>query len=242
MQKSKHQLVPALAAFMGAAAGFALRRWQLSAAFDQNGRAAAGHISSLLLALICAAVTVTLALFARRLAERSGYEETFSSGAPECAVSLAAAALFLVESALSLLENHAGIARLTGALGIVSGFCIAIVSIQRYQGKVPGLAVHAVPCLYIAFRLVFAFKAWSVDPVVQDYCYRLFASIAAMLSTYHLCGFTMERGQRRLSAFWCLAGVVFSAVAFADAGLVSRLQFAAAGLWCAANGWQLLEN
>lgn len=242
MQKSKHQLVPALIAFVGAAAGFALRRWQLAAAFDQNGRAAPGHLSSLLLALVCAAVTLALVFFAHRLAERSGYEETFSSGAPEFAVSLAAAALFLVEGGLSLLEKDAGIVRLTGALGVISGFCIAIISIQRYQGRVPSLAVHAVPCLYIAFRLVFSFKAWSVDPVVQDYCYRLFASIAAMLATYHLCGFTMERGQRRLSAFWCLAGVVFSSVAFADAGLVPRLQFAAAGLWCASNGWQLLED
>jgi len=242
MEQSSHRLAPALIAAAGAIAGFVLRRWQLRAAFDAAGQAVPGHGSSLLLALVCAAAVLLLALLSTRLEPRGGYEESFSSGAPELALSALAALAMLLSCALSLLGRPAGLWLVMGFLGLLAGFCIALSAAQRYRGTVPPLALHILPCVYLAARLIFMFKSWSVDPVVQDYCYELFASISAMLATYHLGGFCLGRGQRRMCAFWCLTGTVFSAVALAGAGLEARLLFAACGLWCAVNGWQLLED
>ncbi len=242
MNETSHRLAPALTAAAGAAAGFALRRWQLRTAFDALGQAEPGHLSSLLLALLCAAATVALAVLSARLTPREGYEETFSSGAPELAVSVAAALSLLASNALLLRAGPTRLWFAIDALGLLAGLCIALSAAQRYRGTVPPLPVHLLPCLYFTLRPVFTFRSWSMDPIVQDYCYKLFASIAVMLATYHLGGFCLGKGRRRLSAFWCLTGTVFSAVALADAGLEMRLLFASSGLWCAVNAWQLLED
>jgi len=242
MKQSSHRLAPALVTAVGAIAGFVLRRWQLQTAFNAAGQAMPGHSSSLFLAVACAAATVLLALLSIRLEPRGGYEETFSSGTPELVFSAAAALAMLLCNALSLFNRPSGLWFAMGFFGLLAGFCIALSAAQRYRGTVPPLALHILPCAYLTLRLIFTFKSWSVDPVVQDYCYDLFASIAAMLATYHLGGFCLDRGQRRLCAFWCLTGTVFAAVALAGAALEARLLFAATGLWCAVNGWQLLED
>ena len=35
-------------------------------------------------------------------------------------------------------------------------------------------------------KLILDFKRWSVDPAVLDYCFALFAAIAAMCAVFHL--------------------------------------------------------
>lgn len=234
--------MPALAVLTGALLGFVLRCWQLSQGVDITGRLRAGHPSGIFLAAFCAVAVVLLVLLSRQLEARSVYTEAFSSDVPALAVSAAAAVLLVFSAALSLMASPRGLQLLIGALGLAAGLCIAVTAAQRFRGAAPSLAVHMLPCVYLTVRLIFTFRRWSVDPVVQDYCYDLFASIAAMCATYHLGGFCLDRGQRRLSAFWCLAGVVFSAVALTGPGASQRLFYGAMLLWCAANGWQLLEN
>lgn len=242
MKKNIRQIVPALAVLAAALLGFALRCWQLGPGLDITGRLKAGHPSGTVLGVFCAVVAVVLVFLSRRLETKGAYTEAFSSGAAVMAVSAAAAILLVFSAALSLITGHTGLQLLIGALGLLSGLCIAVTAAQRFRGVVPPLAMHIIPCVYLAARLIFIFKRWSVDPVVQDYCYSLFASIAAMCAVYHLGGFCLNQGQRRRSVFWCLAGVVFSAVALPGPGTAQRLFYGAMLLWCAANAWQLLED
>lgn len=242
MGKSTHRIIPALAALAGAAVGIVLRLWQLTRGSDIVGRIRIDHPSGIVLAVFAALAAAAIALLSRRLEPRSGYEESFSSGVPELAVSAAAALLLVFSSALSLMTQSGGIQKIIGTLGILAGLCIGVTAAQRFRGVVPPLSMHALPCVYLAFRLIFAFKRWSVDPVVQDYCYELFASIAAMCAAYHLGEFCLGRGRRRLTVFWCLAGVVFSAIALTTKDSASKLLYGAMLLWCAINAWQLLED
>lgn len=242
MKKSTHQLAPMLAALAGALLGFVLRCWQLSRGADITGRLRPGHPSGIVLGVFCAVIALALALLSRRLKPRSGYVETFSSSPLMMAVSAIPAVMLAFGALLTMMAERNGTQFFIGALGVLAGLCIAVTAAQRFRGVVPPLAMHVLPCVYLAARLIVIFKRWSVDPVVQDYCYNLFASIATMCAAYHLGGFCLDRGQRRMSAFWCLTGVVFSAIALTAPGMPQRLFYGAMLLWCAANGWQLLED
>lgn len=242
MKRTIRQTLSALAVLAAALLGFALRCWQLGPGRDIVGRLKAGHPSGTVLAVFCALAVVALAVLSRQLKAKEIYTDAFSSGAPEMAVSAAAAVLLVFSAALSLMTERSWVQIFIGALGLLSGLCIAVTAAQRFRGVVPPLAMHIIPCVYLAARLIVIFKRWSVDPVVQDYCYNLFASISTMCAVYHLGGFCLNQGQRRLSAFWCLAGVVFSAVALPGPGNAQRLFYGAMLLWCGANAWQLLED
>lgn len=242
MKKNIRRTMPALTVLAAALLGFMLRCWQLGPGLDITGRLKAGHPSGIVLGIYCAAAAIALAFLSRRLGKKEVYTEAFSSGAPEMAVSATAAVLLVFSAALSLMTERTGVQLFIGALGLLSGLCIAVTAAQRFRGVVPPLAMHIVPCVYLAARLIIIFKRWSVDPVVQDYCYNLFASISTMCAVYHLGGFCLNQGQRRLSVFWCLAGFVFSAIALPGPGTANRLFYGAMLLWCAANGWQLLED
>lgn len=242
MKKNIRRTMPALVVLAAALLGSLLRCWQLGPGLDITGRLKAGHPSGIVLGIYCAVAAIGLVFLSRRLEKKEVYTDAFSSGAPEMAVSATAAVLLVFSAALSLMTERTGVQLLIGALGLLSGLCIAVTAAQRFRGVVPPLAMHIVPCVYLAARLIVIFKRWSVDPVVQDYCYNLFASISTMCAVYHLGGFCLDQGQRRLSVFWCLAGVVFSAVALPGPGTANRLFYGAMLLWCAVNAWQLLED
>ncbi len=225
----------------GAAAGFLLRRWQLGSAYDEAGLMVSGQASTWVLGIACALLTVFLIGICRRLEPRCTYLESFSSGKPEMAVSLTAAALLLAGNALALSAAPRGAGLAVSFFGILSALCMAATAVQRFRGVVPSAVLHIAPCLYLVIKLIVDFKRWSVDPAVLDYCYELFAAIAAMCAVYHLGGFCFDKGRRRISAFWCMACLVFSAVSLADGGLSHGLLIGGLGLWAAVNGWQLFE-
>lgn len=242
MTAKTNRLTILLPFLVGAVAGAAVRRWQLGSAFDSDGLVISGQPSTWVLGILCAVLTVLALILARRLPKRSGYEESFSSETPEMIVSLAAAALLLAGCALELVAAPDGINLLVQFLGIASALCIGVVARQRYMGVVPKAAFHMLPCLYLVVRLIVDFKRWSVDPAVLDYCYALFASIAAMCAVFHLGGFCFSQGRRRTTVFWCLLCIVFSAVTLVDGGASHMLLAGGLGLWTGVNGWELLED
>lgn len=221
---------------IGAAAGAAVRRWQLSSAFDSDGLVISGSPSTWVLGILCALLALLALILARRLTPRGGYVESFSSGTPEMLLSLAAAVLLLAGCAWDLVAEPRGVNVLVQFLGIASALCIGVVARQRYLGVVPKAALHMLPCLYLVVRLIVDFKQWSVDPAVLDYCYTLFASITAMCAVFHLGGFCFSQGRRRTCVFWCFLCVVFSAVSLADGGVSHMLLTGGMGLWAGVNG------
>ena len=225
----------------GAAVGFVLRRWQLRTAYDSSGLVISGSLSTWVLGIFSLLITLFFLWTARRLPRKTEYSAAFPTGRAELAVSLAAAALLLAGCVCSLMSDLSGFNLAVQFLGILSAFCILATAVLRFRGSVPAPLIHMTPCIYLVVRLIVDFKRWSADPAILDYCYELFAAIAAMCAVYHLGGFCFGRGQRRLGVFWCMACVVFSAVALADGGLTRSLLLCGLGLWAGVNGWQLLE-
>ena len=242
MNESTNRRLVLILTLAGAIAGFFLRRWQLQSAFDEAGLVLRGSAATWALGTLCLVCVVALVLFSRGLARKGGYEESFSSGMPEMLISVAAAAMLLAGSALEVAGGVRGLDLAVHFLGVCSALCILVTAIRRYRGVVPPTAVHILPCLYLVLKLIVDFKQWSVDPAVLDYCYELFAAIAAMCAVYHLGGFCFGKGGRRISVFWCLTCLVFSTISLADGGLTHSLLIGGMGLWAAVNGWQLLED
>lgn len=241
--RAKTNRLPILAlTLLGAAAGLILRRWQLQSAFDEAGLILSGSAATWVLGIFCVLITAVLALTAAQLFRRGTYMESFSSGQMEMVISVCAAALILAGCAMALLAQPSGGNLMLNFLGILSALCIGATAMQRYHGTVPSIALHLVPCLYLVIKLIVDFKQWSVDPAVLDYCYHLFAAISTMCAVFHLGGFCFGRGRRRITTFWCLTSLVFSAIALADGGLSRCLLLGGMGLWTGINGWQLLED
>jgi hypothetical protein len=226
----------------GSAAGFLLRRYMLLRAYGSDGQMIRGSASIWILGAFCALAVLVLALLAHRLAQRADYESVFSSSGLCLAVSIAAGALTAAGGAAGVLSSPTVLNMALGFLAVAAGICFVAIGAGRFRGAAAGPGVHLLPVVYLVFKLIVDFKHWSIDPAVPDYCFSLFAAIAALFAVYGIAGFCFGKGRRRSAAFWCLAASVLTAVSLADGGAQNLLSGGGMWLWTAANAWQLLED
>ena len=128
------------------------------------------------------------------------------------------------------------------------------VALLRYRRETPSAILFMVPALFYVIDLIINFRNWSRDPLIMDYCFDLFALISVMCATFHLGGFSFEKGKRRLTVFYCICGVIFSAISAAgpvtemvkgisEDGQISQLLMCVGnGLWMAVSLWLLMEE
>ena len=238
MQANNKRIPIIIGTAAASAVCFLLRSWQLN-----FGRPIPhGLAASWILCIFCALLVLALVLYARRLPKQEEYVEAFSSGLPELLISAGSSVLILFSGILQLREPLDGFEKIIPFFCIVSALCMTAIAVLRYRGTVPSVALHVIPCLYLVVRLILNFKRWSVDPAVLDYCFELFASITAMCAIYQLGLFCYNKGHRRSASFWCLSGVIFSAVSLAGGNAEAVLLYAGICLWCGINAWQLLED
>lgn len=148
------------------------------------------------------------------------------------------AALFLVIGAvLQLLQKNwtGGISGLAGAV------CMALICVCTVSRKAPSLMLYLILTASLILRLIPDFRRWSVDPVLTDYCFRLFAQICVMAATLHVGSFVLKEGKRRLTAGLCICGVVFCVMAAADGGLAEALVYLGYAVFLFGELWGLLR-
>lgn len=218
--------------------GFLLRLTQLKYAFDSQGMWQSGGMGIMGLVLLSAAYVLAVALLCRGLEPRPVYVDAFSDGILELAITVGAAALLLIGSVLQVSAGD----MLEGVPGILAALCMAGVGTGRFKDEPAPAAIHLVPSIYLIIKLIVDFKRWSIDPALLDYAYAMLALVGSMCATYHLCGFCFNKGQRRITVFWCLISVFFSVVSLADGGMGNVLITGSLAGWTLINGWQLLEN
>lgn len=231
-----------------AAAGFALRRLQLTRAYDASGLPAGGSGWTLALGALCVLAVLALALTCGGLARREQFARCFPPCRACFVLSAAAAAALLAGSAMDVFASIpapgaapelAGL--LPGFCGILGALCIFLSAVGRLRAARPMSALYLIPFFFLVVRLIVDFKgSWSSDPTILDYCYDLFAMLAALTATYHLAGFCFDRGRRARTTFWCMTGALFCTVALADGGAAACLRYGALALWLLVNAWQLL--
>lgn len=234
----KHKQICLFAAAAAGICGFGLRLWNLIAGKDETGLPVWEHPS---VALLLAASLLFLLVFlvlSVRSPGRSGEKDVLRYNRAGFGLSCAGAALILIsvagEFARSLVSGPGFSAPLLCLLGIAAGFCLLGIAGQRHRGKEPMPPAELVPSLYLVIRLVFDFRDWSTDPMILDYCTRLFALIFMNLAFYHSAGFCFGKGKPRRTLFYSLAAVFFSAVSLADCftgGWPAAMEYLGAALW-----------
>lgn len=222
------------------AAGFLLRHWQQTSAFDEAGLVIPGSPSVWVLSIFALVITVLIAVVSLGMRPRSVYTESFSSGTPEMVVTVLSGALLLAGCVAAMVQGQRTMP--VTVLGVAAAAAIVVIGLQRQRGVVPPAVVHLIPCAYLIVALIVDFRHWSVDPTVLDYCFDLFAAIGAVCAMVNLMGFCFDKGRRRETLFWCLAGCFFSMVALGDVGLVRCLTTGGLALFLGVNAWQLLED
>ena len=216
----KDILLPGVAV-AGGAAGFLLRRWELSTAFEPDtGLPVAGAPATWALIALTVVVAAVLAVLCRGTHRvfPGGYDEAF--GAPNNALYLTVlvAAAFLMAASglltflLYLRHDVTAFSRVLLALmSLVSAACLFVVGKNNYrmEGRGKYSAALLLPSYTCCLWLISAYQARSADPVILDYVYQLFAVIAAVLGTYFTAGFAFERAKVFRALLLLAAGRLF---------------------------------
>ncbi|MCD8146493.1 MAG: hypothetical protein LUD84_04340 [Clostridiales bacterium] len=226
----RNYLYPCLGLLLGGA-GCALRRWQLTTCFDENGLPVDGTATTLLIALaVAAAVCFLLLAQTRRTAVRD-WASVFGLGPrPELlfggALYLAAGAAYLLwarqtEPASSVFQAiNVVLPVVLGAALFLSGVSVCLLA---RRGTVEPLAAMA-PGFCSCFWLIEIYHTNANNPVVQVFVWQLLAAVASVAAWYYLAGFSLGIGKGRTALFWSLTAVTLCLTALADdSALFTRL-------------------
>ena len=234
----KHILLPALA-LSGGAAGFILRKWQLSSGFEADTGLALPHAPSALAVAGFSAFLLLLLLFLSWREEKQlPWELAFSAGkeAPLAVTALILAAMLLLAGAGAeivtyvvngafFLEGETPFSRAASAalppLRIAPSIgalpCIFFWARALFRGDTRRENAAALePCFLYCVWLISTYQLRAADPVVQDYLYEVLAIVASLLGLYFIAGHSFGNGKPRQTVFFCLAGAYFSLVTLAD--------------------------
>lgn len=202
---------------------------------QKTGSAAWLWALALLSVLVCALAVVT----ARRLKPRPGYAP---NNRPSTAMlaELLAALLLLAAAVVQLITSHS-LFRWPACIAAVGGaLCLGGFTLRSLRRTVPSPYLYMGLTVSLICKLIPEFRAWSIDPHLSDYCFRLFAMIAVMCTSFHLGGFALEKGKRRTTVFFCIAGIFFCAVSLADGGWAGMLSYLAYLLFLCAVLWSVM--
>lgn len=239
----KSVVCPILAVALGAA-GFALRKWELSTAFEpETGLVTPGMPSTIaLIAVSAAAVLLFLLCAMGKHADFTGeFHQAFAAKGNTFFLSAAVLGAFLAFGGAALeLASVAGSYREARAMAlqgmggnpflaillpvVLAGFSAAagasVLMLARkcYRGETVERMSGGVllPAYALCLWLIVAYQARASDPVIQDYIYELLAIICALLAAYYLAGFAFQRPRPGKTVFFALSGVYFSLVTLAD--------------------------
>lgn len=187
------------------------------------------------------AVVVLLAAYAFFLDRRKKHTAILSRS-PLYALGLCAAALAVTGgSAAMALSPAREFDRGLAVLGILAAVSWILQAALSFRGKKPHPAIYFLPVILWGVRLVRDFRVWSRDPVILDYCYSLLALIFALCAMLELGGFAFDRGKRRLTTFFALGGIFFTAAALSGAEPRDVAITGGALLYLLTQSWVLLR-
>lgn len=207
--------------------GLALYLW-LMATENEKGFVAMGHISAVLLVVLTLAVVAALYMLTRRLTQANKYRFNFPASTVGAVGALAAGAGVLYTSAMELLAAENFLETAASAVGVAAALVLFFLAHCRKNGRHPNVLAHTVVCIYMMLRLICMYRAWSADPQIFDYCFRLLAIVCAMLAVYHRACFDADCGKRPAYTFYNLLTVYFCVISLYGSG---RLLYLSLGCW-----------
>lgn len=238
--------LPLILTLLGGAAGFGLRKWQLSAGFEPDTRLPIpGAPSALLLIVLSIVVAAGLALLLWPSKDSVPVDVAFSAGRNNTLYLTAAVLagflllvstgfeLFSFSSAFGAVGEDANQASRLASMVLpplrilfcVAGLpCTLLWAKKLYRGEdakeqLPLLEL----CLLFCLWLITDYQSRAADPIILDYVYEVFAIVCSLLGLYYLASWSFQTGKPRRTMFFCLMGSYFSLVTLADAHTGSEL-------------------
>ena len=218
-------ILPLALALSGGVGGFLLRRWELAAAFDENGLAIGGAAPTLLLIALSAVLAGAFFLLCRKPRYvPSDYSQAFGAqnNWPYLIAMTLSAAMLLVAGLLGLKNamvsfNCGLLCKLTCAMCILSFFCVLTAAWTNFRGKPLTYSLPLlVPGYTLCLWLVNAYQQQAAEPVVLIYVYEVLAIICALLGLYFSAGYSFGRPKFCRCAVFSLLGIYFILVTLAD--------------------------
>lgn len=238
--KKRNTALPMLLAVVLGAAGLVLRVLQRQAALGSDGLWLEGCGESWALIALSAAALVIVVVLCARLPAAASLDTLQPAGPLADIVSHLAVLVLLAGGVVQLLSNG-GELEISALALVAAAVLLEGCHLARQQGKRPSLMLYALAVLCLALRLILEFRLWSKDPSIWDYCFLLLSTVSVMLACYHMGAFSIDRGQRRRTVFFCLIGVYFSLVSVMDGDWAQRLAAAGTALLLFAYGLMLLR-
>ena len=239
MKTREKRILPALVPVLGIAA-FGLRLWLYRTGIDSRGLLRPGQLSELLLWAAAALAVAAALLVSFRDRGSALWEENFAPSVAAAAGSIVAG-LCLV---LSVPGAWGGgmLMAVRKLLAAVASLALVWMGICRFRGRRPFFAFPAAVTLYFAADILSRYRAWSSEPVLQEYFFAVVAALALLLYAYQLTAAAVDIGRRRVLLGAGLLGsfACFAAAAHGDAALLNL----ACGIWliCDLPVWQRREG
>ena len=201
MKKNLGGAILTILAAATALVGLILRSVQLD-----GGDAVGLIVVSILMCILAFGLSLTLK-------RRGKYADVFTPCLADLILTAIGGVLLLAGCAITVFAAAAAAEKIIGAVGALG--CLALLRglMLRCQKK-PVSAWYYVPViLYYVARLFLDFRRWSVDPLILDYCFALFASICFMMASYYAASFCFDRGGRRMLFSFSMLGTFFAGTA-----------------------------
>lgn len=166
-------------------------------------------------------------------------QKALSVSAPDFLLSLLGAGAL---AAAGVLQFAAGGRQwqIMGVLCLVTALCFVSFAAAQQKEKTPPAFAALIPIACFILQLILDFKAWSSDPIIVDYCFKLFSLVCILLALYHAGGCAFGECKRRPTVLFSLAAVFFTCVAIPDGDTVTVLLTTGASLFLLGKAWTLL--
>ncbi len=230
------KLLPPIA-LVFACALFLLRRAQ-RAAYDAAGLLPDGSAVSLALYLVCTLAAALVLIVCLRDKKIPGY------GVP--AAQNRVRGVLVIVAALALLGSYlppdfqGGVRNVVPVLAFASACAMAVEGVYHMNGTAGSLLGGCLLPVYLAALLISDYRAWSYDPLVYHFAFRLLFIVAAMLAAYHLAAFRVGTGKRLRTVFCTFCALCFAGAVLADGGWRPCLRTCALCLYLIAEVWPYL--
>ncbi len=195
-QLLKTNVLPLGAAILGII-GCALRWLLYAVATDQKNLIPLGHPLEIGLWLVTAAAALLILFSVWKLRNAHRGDDRFQKNIPAAAGS-GFMALCILIAVLGDGLNLSGLALVRDLLGVLSAVALAVIAMNRCQGRRPFFLLHGLVCVFFAVHGVSCYRGWSCNPQMMDYVFTLFANTGLMLfAFYHGC-LEVDMGKLRM--------------------------------------------
>lgn len=246
----KETYLPA-AAWLGGLGGFALRRWELTKAYDPQTRLMQMHCATWLLCILVAGMAVLFLLSCRGMGKKSAEEWFYAPSTGYILLSVCAGFVLLMAGGIGLWEQlnlpeTDFMARLTAISFMLGGGAVLVFTrkVNRGQWSANGPVPLMLACLAVVLWLICLYQYHARQPELQLFVWQILSGVFMVLGLYSLVSLAMGKGSAARSAVFCLLAMVLIPTALADMnGSVSvTLVWIFAAVYFTAQSYMLLRG